>query len=105
MLRASSLEQEHSSIHSRNDNNSIEMLVSPPFVASFNFGRLWRCQGMFTLELTRAWIFITQMQMFTCPRTSLRHRGMGTESVHLKEKTEITFGFGSLLSILKNISP
>ena len=36
---------------------------------------------------------------------SVRHRRMGTESVHLKEKTEITFGFGSLLSILKNISP
>ena len=31
------------------------MLVSLPFVASFNFRRLWRCQGMFTLELTRAW--------------------------------------------------
>ena len=83
MLRASSLEQEHSSIHSRNDNNSIEMLVSLPFVASFNFGRLWLCQGMFTLELTRAWIFITQMQMFTCPRTSLSGTEEWAQSLYI----------------------
>ena len=62
---------------------------------------------MFILELTRAWLLITPMQMLTCPRTSLSgtEEWMGTDSVHLKEKTEITFDFGSLLSILKNISP